>query len=57
MSKYGFSYSWKRVLGINSAKHKFALETGIPTTNTGLERKLGRTVLALLLGLLWSKKI
>lgn len=56
MSKYGFSFSWKRALGITSAKQKFARETGIPTTKSGLERKLGSTIINLFLGLLGGKK-
>lgn len=56
MSKYGFSFSWKRALGITSAKQKFARETGIPTSKAGLERKLGKSVLDLLFGLLIGKK-
>ncbi len=42
MSKYGFSFSWKRVLGISAAKQRFALQTVIPTTQSGLERKVGK---------------
>ena len=38
MSKYGFSFSWKRALGISAAKQRFARQTGIPTTQSGLER-------------------
>ncbi len=59
MGKYGFSFSWKRALGISSAKQKFARETGIPTTKSGLERKVGRGLLSLLgslLGSLFSRK-
>ena len=56
MSKYGFSFSWKRALGITSAKQKFARETGIPTTKTGLERKLGASALGLLISLFSGKK-
>lgn len=56
MSKYGFSFSWKRALGVTSAKQKFARETGIPTSKAGLERKLGKSVLDLLVGLLSGKK-
>jgi len=48
MSKYGFSFSWKRALFVTSAKQKFARETGIPTTKSGLERKVGRGLLSLL---------
>lgn len=40
--KYGFSFSWKRALGISSAKQKIARATGIPTTRAGRQRKVGR---------------
>ena len=56
MAKYGFSFSWKRALGVTSAKQKFARETGIPTTKNGLERKIGGSVLGLLVGLFGGKK-
>jgi hypothetical protein len=56
MSKYGFSFSWKRALGISSAKQRFARQTGIPTTQSGLERKLGRGIISLLFGLFQKKK-
>lgn len=46
----GFSFSWKRAIGISSAKQKFARSTGIPTTKGGLERKIGSIILKLLLG-------
>lgn len=49
MGKYGFSFSWKRLLGITSAKQKFARQTGIPTSKQGLERKIGAILLAALL--------
>jgi hypothetical protein len=48
MSKYGFSFSWKRALGISAAKQRFARQTGIPTTQSGLERKVGRSLINLL---------
>ena len=35
------SFSAKRALGITSAKRKFAKATGIPTTKSGRQRKLG----------------
>lgn len=41
----GVSFSWKRALGITQAKQKFARKTGIPTTKSGLERKIGKAVL------------
>jgi len=56
MGKYGFSFSWKRALGVSSAKQKFARETGIPTTKSGIERKFGRSFINLIFGLLGGKK-
>ena len=56
MSKFGFSFSWKRALGITAAKQKFTRETGIPTSQAGIERKIGKSVLNVLLGLLSKKK-
>lgn len=50
MGNFGFSFSWKRLLGITSAKQRFARQTGIPTTKSGLERKLGSMVLKFLFG-------
>lgn len=35
---YG-GFSWKRALGITSAKRKIAKATGIPTTKSGRKRK------------------
>lgn len=46
----GLSFSWKRGLGITQAKQKFARETGIPTSKTGLERKIGKMILKSLFG-------
>jgi len=50
MSKFGFSFSWKRALGITQAKQRFARETGIPTSKAGLERKIGSAILKLITG-------
>jgi len=55
MSKYGFSFSWKRALGISGAKQGFARRSGIPTTRQGLERKVGASVLNLLMSLFFKK--
>ena len=55
MGKFGFSFSWKRALGITAAKQKFARETGIPTSMGGVERKIGRSVLNMLFGFLFKK--
>ena len=56
MGKYGFSLSWKRALGITAVKQKFARKTGIPTSVSGLERKVGRSVINLLFSLLSKKR-
>ena len=45
MSKYGFSFSLTRLLGIAHAKQKFSRTTGIPTTKGGLQRKIGASIL------------
>lgn len=50
MKKFGFSWSWKRALGISAFKQKIAKTTGIPTTKSGMERKLGRIILSLFFG-------
>lgn len=50
MGKYGFSFSWKRLLGLNGAKQRFARQTGIPTSKSGVERKLGAFILKFLFG-------
>jgi len=42
--KFGFSFSAKRALGISSLKGSIARATGIPTTRSGLYRKIGRAV-------------
>jgi hypothetical protein len=46
--KMGFSFSWKRLLGISGMRTSFARKTGIPTTKEGLYRKVGRTIIQLL---------
>ncbi|MGH8116523.1 MAG: hypothetical protein ACREPJ_04335 [Rhodanobacteraceae bacterium] len=43
------SFSWKRALGIFGAKASVARRIGVPLTRSGLERKLGRTLLRVLL--------
>ena len=49
MRKLGFSFSWKRLLGITSAKQSFARKTGKPTSKTGIERKIGAMLLKLII--------
>ncbi len=45
MSKFGFSWSWKRALGLTSAKAKISREIGIPLTRAGRDRKVGSWLL------------
>ncbi len=46
----GFSFSLKRFLGITELKQQIARETGIPTTKSGLERKIGNAVVKAIFG-------
>lgn len=41
----GVSFSLSRALGIDKIKRQIARETGIPTTRSGLEKKIGRMIL------------
>jgi hypothetical protein len=45
MGRLGFSFSWKRLLGLTGLKQVFARKTGVPTSNTGIQRKLGAMIL------------
>lgn len=47
--KYGFSFSWKRLLGISGLKSKISRKTGIPLSKSGFERKIGRMIINILL--------
>ena len=40
----GLSFSWKRALGISSAKPRIARKIGIPLTRSGRQRKAGRAL-------------
>jgi hypothetical protein len=40
--KFGFSFSWKRAIGISAAKGKLSKQLGIPLTRSGRQRKVGR---------------
>ena len=42
--------SWKKLLGITKLKRWFTNKTGIPTTEAGIERKLGRWLIGLITG-------
>lgn len=50
MGKFGFSFSLNRLLGITAAKQKFAKNTGIPTSKSGVERKIGSLIIKFLFG-------
>ncbi len=41
----GVSFSLSRALGIDKIKRQIARDTGIPTTKSGLEKKIGRAVI------------
>lgn len=56
MGKYGFSFSWKRAVGISGAKQSLARKTGLPTTQQGFERKVGASILSLFAALFFGKK-
>lgn len=46
----GLSFSWKRALGITHLKQNVARLTGVPTSKTGLEWKIGNGILKIITG-------
>ena len=56
MCKFGFSFSWKKLLGFNVAKQRFAQQTGILITQRGMERKIGASIFNLIFKGLFGKK-
>ncbi|MDO8926937.1 MAG: hypothetical protein Q7U94_08510 [Sideroxyarcus sp.] len=40
----GLSFSWKRALGISSAKAQLSRQIGIPLTRSGRQRKAGQAI-------------
>ena len=40
--KFGFSFSYKRALGISGAKSRISRKIGVPLTRSGRQRKIGR---------------
>lgn len=44
----GLSFSLNRALGIIKLKRRFTKETGIPTTKTGIEQKIGKALINLI---------
>lgn len=50
----GFSFSWRRALGISQAQARLSRRIGVPLSRSGRQRKAGRLLgccLPLLLGL------
>jgi len=45
----GLTFSGKRALGITQARQNLARQTGVPTSKTGVERKIGELLLDLFL--------
>ena len=43
--KYGFSFSWRRAVGISALKGRISRFIHIPLTRSGMERKVGRMFL------------
>ena len=37
-------FSWKRAIGVTNVKRKIAKKTGIPTTKSGRQRKIGKAI-------------
>ena len=44
----GISFSWKRALGITKLKQQISRKTGIPMSKSGVERKIGKSILDIL---------
>ena len=42
--KFGFTFSWKRALGISAAKARLSRKIGIPLTKSGRQRMTGRAL-------------
>ena len=45
----GISFSWKRALGITQLKHKLSRKIGILMTKNGMELKISKNILNILL--------
>jgi len=44
LRRLGFSWSWRRLLGITSLKRKISREIGIPLSAAGRQQKIGRLI-------------
>ena len=51
----GLSFSWKRAVGVSGVRQRVARKTGIPTTKSGLERRIGSLILKAILSLFGIK--
>jgi len=40
----GFSFSWRRALGVSQAQARLSRQIGIPLSRAGRQRKLGRAM-------------
>jgi len=40
----GFSFSWKRALGVSQAQARLSRKFGIPLSRSGRQRKIGRSL-------------
>jgi len=47
---YGFSFSWKRLIGFTAFRQGIARGIGVPTTKQGFQRKVGSMLINLLFG-------
>lgn len=41
----GLSFSLRRAVGVTKLKREFTKTTGIPTTKSGIERKIGSAII------------
>ena len=48
--KYGIGFSFWRLIGVSSFKQKISRKSGIPTTKKGMNEKIGRVLINLILG-------
>ena len=46
----GLSFSWKHAIGVTQMKRNITKVTGIPTTKSGIERKIGSLIVNAVLG-------
>lgn len=52
----GLSFSWKRAVGLTRLRQNIARKTGIPTTRSGIERKIGGGIIPCFLAKIMHKK-